>query len=158
MKILTIIIAAALVGIGFFINRVLDSSEVLSQKTGTNELKPENDQPLIQTPTPTPKTVKPANLQDNIFNLRYGNSEILASSPKLLSLRSSDDVNTITDWYKQKIISEGMNIKTFVETKTNENVLNKLVGADGKKEIRVEIKKDAGSSIVQIEVSLSPRT
>jgi len=42
-----------------------------------------------------------------------------------------------------------------VKTKTNDNVLNKLVGADGKTEIRVEITKPAGNPTTEIKVSIT---
>ena len=132
---------------------VTDSTEVLSEQqeeaTPTEEPRPEADRPPDKTPTPTKVVIKV-----DLSDYRYPNSEILSSSENALSLKSFEDAKTITNWYKEKIVSEGMNVKTFVETKANNNVLNKLVGADGKKEIRVEIKKTTGSSLVEIEVSL----
>ncbi len=47
-----------------------------------------------------------------------------------------------------------MNVKTFVTTKANDKVLNKLVGADADKELRVEISKDPGDSLVKISVTI----
>ena len=46
-----------------------------------------------------------------------------------------------------------MNSKSFVQTKTNGNVLNKLVGARGDKEIRVGIVKKNDESVTKITVS-----
>ena len=45
-----------------------------------------------------------------------------------------------------------MNVKTFVTTKTNGKVLNKLVGAGREGEVIVEISKSAGSGVVEIRV------
>ena len=47
-----------------------------------------------------------------------------------------------------------MNVETFVETSANDKVLNELVGADGQKEVRVEINKNSGASLVEISISL----
>ena len=130
------------------------SEEVLSQEESEVTPTKMSEEPRpTATATPTPTPTK-AVMKTDISDYRYPNSEILSSTQNSLSLKSFDDAKTITNWYKEKIVSEGMNVKTFVETKANDNVLNKLVGADGKKEIRVEIKKTTGSSLVEIEVSL----
>ena len=54
---------------------------------------------------------------------------------------------------KKKIKAAGMNVNSFVTTKTNGSVLNKLSAADGKTEIKIEIKKQAVDSEVEISVT-----
>ena len=68
---------------------------------------------------------------------------------------SQDDPDAITDWYKEKIKELGMSAKSLVTTKTNGNVLNKLVGANGKREIRVEITKPADQPTTEIKLTIT---
>ena len=67
---------------------------------------------------------------------------------------SSDDTDTITDWYRVKINALGYNVKTFVKTKANDKVLNKLVGARQGEELSVEISKNPGSSAARIAIHI----
>ena len=141
-----------------------EEEQVLSEEVG-NQQEPE------ETPTSTPTnppaggststpTLAPTNIpappknDQTLSSFKYPNSSVTSSSQGFLKLQSNDSADNITDWYKEKIKGEGMSVTSFVTTKTNDNVLNKLVGADGQKEIRVEIKKSTGSSLVEIEVSL----
>ena len=109
--------------------------------------------PATNTPTPTLHVSTPPSI--SIDEFRYANSSTKSSNSTSLTLESTDDSDTITNWYKEKIKSAGMNTKSFVTTKTNGNVLNKLVGANGKTQIRVEISKSAGSDTVEITVTVS---
>ncbi|MCH7641576.1 hypothetical protein IID22_05275 [Patescibacteria group bacterium] len=126
-----------------------EDQEVLSEETIQEE---------ESTPTPVPNTPTntstPTITRTEIHDYRYPNSTVISSLNNSLLLTSSDDADKITSWYKEKINSQGMNVKTFVTTKTNDNVLNKLVGADSDMEVRVEITKDSGSSSVNISISL----
>lgn len=66
--------------------------------------------------------------------------------------QSSDDPVKITNWYKNRINSAGMNVTSFVMTTTNNNVLNKLVGANGSSRISVDISKNAGEAQTTIKL------
>ncbi|MBI3443339.1 hypothetical protein HY008_01585 [Candidatus Woesebacteria bacterium] len=152
MNIVVTGIAVIIVIIGIYVNRVnfsrKTSSRVLSLDTST----PEPTQSPIPTnitiiPTSTPQPISP-----NLSEYRYPNSTVESLSDNSMSLRSADDPKVITDWYKNKINAKGMNIKTFVQTSTNSNVVNKLVGAKAGLEIRVEITKKAGDSVTEISV------
>lgn len=85
-------------------------------------------------------------------DLIYSDSIKTKQENSNLELESLDDTQKITDWYKEKIRGMGMNAKSFVQTKANGKVLNKLVGSNGKKEIRVEISKENNQSTVKISV------
>ncbi|MBI2022736.1 hypothetical protein HYS97_02725 [Candidatus Daviesbacteria bacterium] len=85
----------------------------------------------------------------NIGNFVYPNSTSLGSGV----YESNDSPNIITDWYKEKIKSLGMSTTSFVQTSANDNVLNKLVGSDGKGEIRVEISRPADNSKTTIKLN-----
>lgn len=68
--------------------------------------------------------------------------------------QSSDSPQVITDWYKNKIKTLNLNATSFVQTNTNNNVLNKLVAANGSTKVAIEITKDASSSQTSISVNL----
>lgn len=103
------------------------------------------------TPTPTPKPQAPTDQQKG--SLRYPNSSFIRTEGETDIYESQDDSDRITDWYKEKIEQLGLNTTSFVKTKSNDNVLNKLVGADGSREVSVEISKPAGTSTVTIKVT-----
>src|SRR3990172_11371851 len=75
-------------------------------------------------PIPTPKSTS-AVVSSQAF--QYPNSVQVRSENNSTTYESSDDPNLITNWYKDKIKSLNMNAKSFVTTKTNGNILNKLV-------------------------------
>ena len=111
----------------------------------------------IRSPTPTPSpTQKDANLPlpSPLDTFHYVPSTVKSSDEDSLILESGDHPDAITDWYKEKIKAAGMNAKSFVMTKTNGNVKNVLVGANGSSEVRVEIIQKAGDSTTQIVVAI----
>jgi len=140
-------------------NEISTEEEVLSESDEESDAIVEEKEIDIITPTkkPTP-TNFPIPTQSpqssNLSEYKYPNSQIVSSSSNSLSLESSDNSDSITEWYKGKINSQGMNVKTFVTTKANDKVLNKLVGADGNKEIRIEISKEDIASFVNISVTV----
>jgi len=112
-----------------------------------------------QTPIPTPiPTLLPftsipiPSSQRNMLSFVYPGSIILNQSGNEATLQSTDDPQAITNWYKEKIISAGVNAKSFVTTNTNGNILNKLAGAKSGFKISVEISKKSNESVVKISV------
>jgi len=112
--------------------------------------------PPTSTPTlsPTP-TNTPRNKSESVLDFRYPNSIIISQNAKESIFESTDHPKKITDWYKNKIKAMNMSVTSFVQTSTNDNVLNKLVGADGNREVRVEINKNNNSQAVNISVNSS---
>lgn len=116
-----------------------------------------------QNPSPTefqqqlniPSPTKTSNQPQDILSLQYPNSTITGKGESSLFLESRDDHTAITSWYKDKIKSMNMNVKTFVTTNTNGNVLNKLVGANNLTEVNVEITKQSDQSVVKMNITLS---
>lgn len=115
--------------------------------------------PTVFLPTQTPTRSQSSGqvLQDenNNSGLIYPNSTVIFETGNAIVLQSQDNPQTITDWYKQKIESLNLNAQSFVSTNTNGNILNKLVGTNREKEIRVEISKKANEAIVEIRVDQS---
>ena len=169
MNIVVTIVAVVLVITGVFISKIskkeIQTSETSQVLSVEEEIKEEEVTPTTgshQTDTPIPtktpipsstNTPKPASA--NLSSFQYPNSQVVSSGENSLILNSIDNADSITDWYKEKIKGEGMSVTSFVTTKTKDNILNKLVGADGEREIRVEITKEAGSSTVKISVTLN---
>ena len=71
-----------------------------------------------------------------------------------LKIQSFDDSSRITDWYKEKITSLNMKAKSFVQTSSNRNILNKLAGANSLLKVNVEISKKNSDSKTEITVYL----
>ena len=160
MNVVVYIVAVLVVATGIYIsqkekvkqgNEISEQVEVLSESDDVQNdyISPTTKPNVTSFPTPTQST-----FNSNILDYKYPNSQIISTSSNTLSLESDDDIDVITDWYKDKINSLGMNVKTFVKTKANEKVLNKLVGNDGNFEISVEISKENTSSSVDIFVTI----
>ena len=111
----------------------------------------EENQPTAIPPTSTP-TTRPDQPSQSISDFQYPSSSIISKTNFQTNLESTDDPKKITDWYKEKIKSIGMKATSFVQTNTNGNVLNKLVGATGNQEVRIEITKQNNNAVVKIAV------
>jgi len=68
--------------------------------------------------------------------------------------QSSDNPTSITNWYKDRIVAQGMTTTAFVQTNTNGQVLNKLAGANNLHKVAVEISKSEASPATSISVVL----
>lgn len=134
----------------------------LIQKEGLGSKQTQIPTPT-QTPTPTstptpiptsvPSTSTPIPFsQRNMSSFIFPGSIILNQSGDEMTLQSLDDPISITNWYKEKIISLNMNAKSFVQTNTNGDILNKLVASDGAHKVQVKISKKNNESVVEISV------
>ncbi len=106
-------------------------------------------------PNPSPTPIVFTNQdQDRLQSWYYPNASSQNSSSGEANLNSTDDSQTITIWYKNKIHDQQMNVTSFIQTNTNNNVLNSLVAANGQQEIRIEIKKSSQENITHIFIKL----
>ena len=92
---------------------------------------------------------------DALLDYQYPNSQIIERAGGYLLLESVDSSQLITDWYKEKITDQQMSVKSFVSTKVNDKVLNKLVGSSGSEKISVEVSQEDGKSAVSISVRIN---
>ena len=162
MQILTVL-AVVIVLVGVYFGRGGDRPKISSNfPTATPEVLSEGFKE--EEPTPTPETlVSPTPFASSITPQResslnifiYPNAEIISQSSGSVIFESTDNPDVITEWYKTKINAQNLNVTSFVTTSTNDNILNKLVGANSEQEIRVEITKSASASKVRIEVALN---
>jgi hypothetical protein len=106
--------------------------------------------------TPIPTNIGNSNstINFNLTSFQYPNATVVSSSDAKLELTSNDNPTTITNWYKEKINSTGMNTTSFVTTSTNGIVVNKLVGAGNGKEIRVNITTSSNGGTVSILIQI----
>lgn len=108
--------------------------------TSEESFTPES-RPTLEEPSPTPATSRePKPTREESYSFQYPGSK-------------SDDVDKITNWYKEKIKQEGYNATSFVTTKTNGKVLNKLAGAKAGSKVEVVISQSDTSSPVEISVN-----
>jgi hypothetical protein len=135
-------------------NKASTKTEVKSIITvppGPTEISSETPSPspaATASPTKTPTPADPSPAVSNNSTVQYPNSVRIDNNV----FTSTDDPDIITNWYKEKIQNMNMNVRNFVSTKTNGNVLNKLEGADGQSEIKIEITKPSDSSTVKIVI------
>ncbi len=113
----------------------------------------------IETQRPQPSSLPSPNQpttsssqSNNLQGLNYPNSKLISSNDNTLILESTDNATIISNWYKQQIKQIGMNATSFVQTNTNGNVLNKLVGSNGHNDIEVDIRKTNNRSEVKITI------
>ncbi len=84
-------------------------------------------------------------------NFIYPGSVVVSISGQTTNLTSTDNPNTITDWYKNQIKSQGLNTTSFVVTNTNNN-FNNVLAASGSKNIKVTILKNSNETLTRIAV------
>lgn len=124
--------------------------------TPTPPVAPTDKPTITPLPTPTPTafipTPQPTFDNQSSFDFKYPNSTIISQNGNEIVYESTDDPKKITDWYKDKINSVGMKATSFVQTSTNGNILNKLVGANANKKVSVEISKQNNNAVVRIVV------
>lgn len=122
--------------------------------TSTATAKPHLNSSVSPVPTQTPFPANPSNNSD-MSGYIYPGSDVLSSSGNSLDLTSQDSTDKITDWYKQKLQSKNFNANSFVTTKANDKVLNKLVSSNGQTTINIEISQDVAGSLVKISVKVT---
>lgn len=131
-------------------------SDTIKPSTVTPSTSPTDNPTITPSQTPTPTTItpspKPTNENQSNVDFKYPNSATISQNGSETVYESTDDPKKITDWYKDKIKSIGMKATSFVQTSTNGNVLNKLVGANQNQEVRIEITKQSNNALVKIVV------
>src|SRR3989344_3546746 len=160
MQILVTVVAIVVLAIGISLsqrqNKIGYNSQPQKEEVLSESLNPvdaeeleDNGQKAEVTIPPT-STVRPRAGSPTIEIYKYPGSKVTNLTENSVALESNENVDVITNWYKEKISVSGMNIKTFVVTKANDNILNKLVGANAEGEISVEIEQKKGESNVTI--------
>lgn len=102
---------------------------------------------------PATSTTNPSLPSLNIY--AYPGAKTKSQTGEKLELESNDSPEKITDWYKKKINALNFNAKSFAQTNTNDNILNKLSAAKPGEKLDITIKKDQTTSNVLIVVDRS---
>lgn len=135
----------------------LKSSRKPAPITPETTISPTNQPSLTPASTVTPTVISssvPSPAKFNINSFIYPGSIKTSGGENSLALQSNDDPQTITSWYKEKITNMSMNAKSFVQTNTSGNILNKLAGAKPGFKVSIEISKKNDEGTVRISVSL----
>lgn len=127
-----------------------------SKETASQNLKPSiSPSPSpASSPITTSASPSPANnpqVSDEA-SFVYPNSTITSQSENSYELRTSDDPETVTNWYREKVNAENYSAKSVVKTKTNGNVLNKIF-VGGLIRINIEIKRFPSASHTEIKIN-----
>lgn len=85
----------------------------------------------------------------------YPGSSIINKDSNKLELSSNHEPDKITDWYEVKIRNLGYTTKTFVKTKTNGDVNNRLIGEKTEHQIEIKITKQQTDNQTKIHLELS---
>lgn len=166
MNILLSVLAVVFLTTGIVVSRKVDNSlippqsqhRVLSDssvQTEANDISVSPSQTPTLLPLPTSAQVHSDDsvVEDDISTSQvlplfiYPSSSVVSESKSKITLESSDDVTVITDWYKEKIKSESMNVTSFIVTSSNDHTLNKLSGSNGEISVLVTLKHDSNSAV-----------
>ncbi len=102
-------------------------------------------------PSATPRSIPtPSSSSVSTSDWKYPNSTSTGDN----KWQSNDGPQVITNWYKSRIEALHLNAQSFVQTDTNDNVLNKLVAGSGAFKVSVEISKSSTFSQTSISVVL----
>lgn len=142
-----IVLVLILIGVIIFDTYYLDENQTEKQVGKVQSEAREETKETSPTPSPTVDSDS-VNLDEYV----YPAGNILERTENSVSLESSVEPKTITDWYKEKIESNDMNVRTFIQTNSNNNVVNRLVGTDGETQIRVDIVKKGEDMNTKVQV------
>ena len=115
----------------------------------------EEEKEIKKTPKPSLTPTNGPTSEILISEFQYPGANVISSSSTSLVLRSGDDPEKITDWYKEKIEARKMGAISFISNNVNDNISNKLVGEEDGQRVSVDITKDSGASETEIEVKVS---
>lgn len=116
-----------------------------------NETEANSSVKVIVTVEPTAKPEE----KSSPANYFYPGATVTSQSGAEINLESNDSPEQVTNWYKNYIETNSMNTTSFVTTNTNNNVLNRLVGAGGSQKIDVEIKRNEGETTTKVKIVLN---
>jgi len=112
--------------------------------------------PFILPPIPTPQPLVSPSPEPttNINDYVYPGSQIISSSTNNLSLKSTDDPQTVISWYEAKI-NGGFSDRSDNVTNTNGSVNATLSATGGSQKINITIQKTAGELYTNMEIAIT---
>ncbi len=167
-----IVLAAAVAVRGGFVENQSHISNVLSETSESSPTPTEESSPTpLETATPIPTTTaKPTSSPTphptstssatitpsfSISSWVYPSASVASQSNSKVNLTSSDNAKTITEWYRQRMKSQGYGSTSVAQTEVNHKVLNKLAGATNDSSVKIEITQENSGATVYITVELT---
>jgi hypothetical protein len=162
-----IIIALVTLGCGIIFRNIVNEKNhynqnvIISDATSSQKPMPTSTATPLPIPTITPsirpsitKQIIPSDKpSQNHSEWIYPSAAIIKNEQSSILLSSTDNPDSITEWYKNQITSRKLAVTTFVKTNSNGNINNVLAG-NGNLSIKVEITKKSTDQFVLINVSL----
>lgn len=133
-----------------FFQSIVNRNPIVSPTIAPVAIVSVSDQTLEE--EPAVGSASSAAVTKDYGDFKYPNSNVVAENNEELFLKSTDDPELITNWYKALIKNFSMNIRNFLQTKTNGNVLNRLSAENKRREIDVDIAKQSNSREVEIRI------
>ncbi|MCL5090731.1 MAG: hypothetical protein M1514_01840 [Patescibacteria group bacterium] len=93
----------------------------------------------------------------NINDFFYPKAVLVGNLNGNYLLKTDDSMENVIGWYKNKIPSSKMNVKTLIQTNTNGNIINQLVGSGPEGELRIEMSKESSQPEIQILVTFNKK-
>jgi len=151
---LLIIVSITLLVLSPKINKVLSQIKpsVLSPLSSAAPLT--TQKPLPSSPNSANQEINLPPEPNNLKTLTYPAAKVVNSDERSIALESSDNVSNITNWYKQQINKQGMQTTSFIQTSTNGETFNSLIGTSTGTKIQVSVLKSPASPTVRIEIRL----
>lgn len=154
-----VVVAATLVFVSVVVKNTISEPVVLSS---VNEVTPTPVQsPVPVTPSPTPistplVTTKPT-ASPTVVPVSQGAGDWVYPGSTISgdTYETADPADTVTEWYRAKIIQSGSTVKNFVQTKSNNVVNNSLQGVTAQGTVSVQIFTSQGSTKTKIRIDIS---
>lgn len=173
MQVVIVALAAVVLGVGILSSNHTQTSDdqltatetplvevsvlgIDSSPSPESSSTPEPSETADPTNTPTQEpTAKPTQQPNNISlsQYMYPGSTVVSSSSSKLELTTGTDPNTVSDWYRSLVKTNGFSVTSSIKTSTNEIVNNKLVAAKGDQQVSVNVSKKNGSTVIVVEVN-----
>jgi len=165
---ITAFIAIALLGILTFVG-ITTHKKSVKTNTGVNFSATPTQKPSItltpsaennneeKTPPNTPAPTAAGNFNSNLqlSDFTYPNSSLVSKSGNSQTLQSSDDPQSVSSWYQNRINGLRMGAKSTINTTTNGNTNDVIDAAGGGIEVKINITKSSGDLNTTINVTLS---
>ena len=122
----------------------------------SNSLKANSVVNNFQEPTSTINATKTIETETGFLVLDdfyYPGAEVVSLSGNSFQLRSFDDVQEITDWYKGVINDRNMSIKTFIQSNSNGQISNQLIGVGQKEQVKITINKNGLAVMIAVLIT-----
>jgi hypothetical protein len=107
--------------------------------------------PMITAPA---ATIDPSIINQSLDNFKYPKATIVNDDSQYLAQESLDDVQAITNWYKNRINDLNMNSRILIDNSTD-SPSSLLLVSDSFRDIQVKVFKAGSDKTVSIEIMVT---